>query len=89
MTVKQLLDSLSFDEIAPYIAMRSVGPKIILAFHKQHYDYLRHLVPTDPQLLEQEESHIYHCKDDKGVYLEACSLEGDLGGRQSLQGTCH
>ena len=58
MTIKQLLDSLSFDEIAPYIAKRYKGfqdTESVLASYKQHYDYLRHLVPTDPGQTERME----------------------------------
>ncbi len=45
MTLKQLLDSLSFDEIAPFIDLE--GGKNTLAPFKQHFDYLRHLTPEE------------------------------------------
>lgn len=81
MTVKQLLDSLTFDEIAPYITKRYEGCKdaeSVLASFKQHYDYLRHLVPTDQNLIERKEACISYYKDEDGVYLDAYPLEGDL-----------
>lgn len=49
MTLKQLLDSLTFDEIAPCILNRYKNYDVrgLLALYKQHFDYLRSLVPTD------------------------------------------
>lgn len=83
MTVKQLLDSLSYDEIAPYITKRYEDyedAESVLADYKQHYDYLRHLVPTDPALIENKEVRIsyYDYEDESGVHLDAYPLEGDL-----------
>ena len=81
MTVKQLLDSLSFDEIAPYITKHYQGwedAESVLGNYKQHYDYLRHLVPTDQSLIELKEARISYYKDVDGVYLDAYPLEGDL-----------
>ena len=82
MTVKQLLDSLSFDEIAPYIPKNYEGRKdteSVLASFKQHYDYLRHLVPTDPGQTERMELPIGCYTDEKGTYLDAFwAFEGEL-----------
>ena len=81
MTVKQLLESLSFNEIAPYITKRYKGcenAESILADYKQHYDYLLHLEPTDPHLIERKEARISYYKDEDGVYLDAYPLEGDI-----------
>lgn len=81
MTVKQLLDSLTFDEIAPYITKLYNGyvdAESVLADYKQHYDYLQHLVPTDSALIERKEARISYYKDDKGNHLDAYPLEGDL-----------
>ncbi len=79
MTLKQLLDSLTFDEIAPFINLED--GKNTLAPFKQHFDYLRHLTPMDgvtgevcigywkdPDLEED---------DNKDHSLFAGSLEGD------------
>lgn len=80
MTVKELLDSLLFDEIAPYITKRyerCEDADSVLADYKQHYDYLRHLVPTDPKRIELKEARISYYKDESGIYLDAYPLEGD------------
>ncbi len=45
MTLKQLLDSLTFDGIAPFIDLED-GRNCLAAF-KQHFDYLRHLTPAE------------------------------------------
>lgn len=79
MTLKHLLDSLTFDEIAPFINLED--GKNTLAPFKQHFDYLRHLTPMDgvtgevcvgywkdPDLEED---------DNKERCLFAGSLEGD------------
>lgn len=42
MTYKELLDSVSFDEIVPYIE-KNPGGKGCLALYKIHYDMLCHL----------------------------------------------
>lgn len=79
MTVKQLLDSLSFDEIAPYIVMRYEGRESaenVLVDYKQQFDFLHYLVPTDPEQLKCKAVRVSYCKDDRGVYLGAYPLEG-------------
>ena len=45
MTYKELLDSVSFDEIVPYIE-KYPGGKGCLALYKIHYDMLCHLTPN-------------------------------------------
>ena len=45
MTYKELLDSVSFEEIVPYIE-KYHGEKGCLALYKIHYDMLRHLTPN-------------------------------------------
>ena len=81
MTLKKLLDSLTFDEIAPYILIRNADcydAAGTLALYKLHFDYLRGLVPTNPELLERKESHISLRKDKDKTYLDAFSLEGEI-----------
>ena len=79
MTLKQLLDSLTFDEIAPYILIRykNCGVRGLLALYKQHFDYLRSLVPTDPDLIERKEARISLYKEGENIHLDAFPLEGD------------
>ncbi len=83
MTLKQLLDSLTFDEIAPFIDLED-GRNCLAAF-KQHFDYLRHLTPAegvtgevsvgyweDPELGDDGID-----ENEDGHRLFAESLEGD------------
>lgn len=75
MTLKELLDSLSFDEIAPFIIKHYEhnGTSGALAPYKQHFDYLRNLTPTNPDIIENKEAKISVCKGE----LDAYPLEGD------------
>ena len=79
MTLKQLLDSLTFDEIAPCILNRYKNYDVrgLLALYKQHFDYLRSLVPTDPDLIERKEARISLYKEGEKIHLDAFPLEGD------------
>lgn len=79
MTLKELLDSLTFDEIAPYILdiYKDCDVRGLLAPYKQHFDYLRSLVPTDPNLIERKEARISLYKEEDNVHLDAFPLEGD------------
>ncbi len=80
MTLKQLLDSLTFDEIAPFIDLE--GGRNNLAVFKQHFDYLRHLTPAEG---DAGEVSVGYWKDpdledgegEDGKRLFAGSLEGD------------
>ena len=75
MTLKELLDSLSFDEIAPYLIRHytyDYAPGDLVPY-KLHFDYLRHLTPTNPELIENKKVRI-----SLGKYkLNAYPLEGD------------
>lgn len=46
MTLKQLIDSTPFEEIAPFIKVHDEGRNPLVCY-KQHYDYLRHLAPAE------------------------------------------
>ncbi len=81
MTLKQLLDSLTFDEIAPFIDLE--GGKNTLAPFKQHFDYLRHLTPAEG---DAGEVSVGYWKD-----LDLEDGEGEDGNRlfaESLEGDC-
>lgn len=80
MTLKELLDSLTFDEIAPYILDRykNCDVRELLAPYKQHFDYLRSLAPTDPKLIERKEARVSLYKESEKTHLDAFPLEGDL-----------
>lgn len=75
MTLKELLDSLSFDEIAPYLIRHytyDYAPGDLVPY-KQHFDYLRSLTPTNSKLIENKKARIFLDKDK----LNAYPLEGD------------
>ena len=75
MTLKELLDSLSFDEIAPYLIRHYTCDYTSgdLVPYKQHFDYLRSLTPTRQELIENKIAQI-----SMGKYkLNAYPLEGD------------
>lgn len=75
MTLKELLDSLSFDEIAPFLIRHytyDYAPGDLVPY-KQHFDYLRSLTPTRQELIENKIAQISMGKDK----LKAYPLEGD------------
>ena len=75
MTLKELLDSLSFDEIAPYLIRHytcDYAPGDLVPY-KQHFDYLRSLTPTNRELIENKKVRISLGKHK----LNAYPLEGD------------
>ena len=75
MILKELLDSLSFDEIAPFLIRHytyDYAPGDLVPY-KQHFDYLRSLTPTNLELIENKKVRI-----SLGKYkLNAYALEGD------------
>ena len=75
MTYKELLDSVSFDEIVPFIE-RYHGWDA-LALYKIHYDYLRHLTPKQG---EETTATVRNGEPDESwpdPHLSAFPLEGD------------
>lgn len=75
MTLKELLDSLSFDEIAPFLIRHytyDYAPGDLVPY-KQHFDYLRSLTPTSQELIENKIAQISMGKNQ----LKAYPLEGD------------
>ena len=79
MTYKELLDSVSFDEIVPCI-QNMLDTHNCEALYKIHYDMLRHLTPRQGED-DNKFAEIKYEKDDyEGVesYLDAYPLEGDL-----------
>jgi len=78
MTYKELLDSVSFDEIVPFIK-RYHGWNA-LALYKVHYDYLRHLTPDQG---EETTATVSNGEPDESwsePHLSAFPLEGDYWG---------
>ena len=60
MTLKQLPDSLTFEEIAPFIG--KYDDRNPLAPFKQHFDFLRHLAPDEGSA---GEARIGFCRDEE------------------------
>ena len=63
MTYKELLDSVSFDEIVPYIE-KYPGCKGCLALYKIHYDMLCHLTPN-PEDAYYKTATVSHGEQDE------------------------
>ena len=78
MNFKQLLDSLSFEEIALFVDKYDEGMNPA-ARYKQHFDFLRHLTPTEGVMGEVSVSYW------KDPYLEECEAGNDDGDRSVRQ----
>lgn len=76
MTYKELLDSVSFDEIVPFIE-RYHGWNA-LALYKIHYDYLRHLTPKQGEITTATVSNGDPDENWPEPHLSAFPMEGDL-----------
>ena len=76
MTYKELLDSVSFDEIVPFIE-RYHGWNA-LAWYKVHYDYLRHLTPEQGEITTATVSNGEPDESWPEPHLSAFPMEGDL-----------
>ena len=77
MTYKELLDSVSFDEIVPYIE-KSPGGKGCLALYKIHYDMLCHLTPN-PEDAYYKTATVSHGEQDEDwpePHLKVHPIEG-------------
>ena len=77
MTYKELLDSVSFEEIVPYIE-KYHGEKGCLALYKIHYDMLCHLTPH-PEDAYYKTATVRHAEEEEGwteSYLEVHPIEG-------------
>lgn len=79
MTYKELLDSVSFEEIVPYIE-RYHGKKGCLALYKIHYDMLRHLTPN-PEDSYYKNATVSHGEPDEDwpePHLTVHHIEGQI-----------
>jgi len=77
MTYKELLSSVSFEEIVPYIG-KYHGVKGCLALYKIHYDMLCHLTPH-PEDAYYKTATVRHAEEEEGwteSYLEVHPIEG-------------
>ncbi len=79
MTYKELLDSVSFEEIVPYIE-KYHGSKGCLALYKIHYDMLRHLTPN-PEDSYYKNATVSHGEPDEDwpePHLTVHHIEGQI-----------
>lgn len=79
MTYKELLDSVSFEEIVPYIE-KYHGEKGCLALYKTHYDMLRHLTPN-PEDSYYKNATVSHGEPDEDwpePHLTVHHIEGQI-----------
>ena len=79
MTYKELLDSVSFDEIVPYIE-KYPGGKGCLALYKIHYDMLCHLTPN-PEDAYYKTATVSHGEQDEDwpePHLTVHPIEGQI-----------
>ena len=79
MTYKELLDSVSFDEIVPFIE-KYHGGKGCLVLYKIHYDMLRHLTPN-PKDAYYKSATVSHGEQDEDwpePHLTVHPIEGQI-----------
>lgn len=79
MTYKELLDSVSFEEIVPYIE-KYHGGKGCLVLYKIHYDMLRHLTPN-PEDAYYKTATVSHGEQDEDwpePHLNVHPIEGQI-----------
>ena len=81
MTFKELLDSVSYDEVERQIRIMYNYPETgNLGWYKIHFDMLRLLTPKHDDDANDDVCHITMKKNDygKGFHLDAYPMEGDL-----------
>lgn len=79
MTFYELLHSVTFDEIIPFLEEKNGGP-VSLALYKTHYDMLRLLTPRSGDV-DNKTASITNAKldyDGEEPHLDAYPLEGDV-----------
>ena len=79
MTYKELLDSVSFDEIVPYIS-KYHGDNDCLVLYKIHYDMLQSLTP-DPKKAYYKTATVDYYESEDGEtesYLHVHPIEGQI-----------
>ena len=79
MTYKELLDSVCFEEIVPFIE-KYHGDKGCLALYKIHYDMLCHLIPN-PKDVHYKTATVSHGEQDEDwseTHLRVHPIEGQI-----------
>ena len=79
MTYKELLDSVSFDEIVPYIS-KYHGDNDCLVLYKIHYDMLQSLTPDSKKADYKTATVDYYESEDGETesYLHVYPIEGQI-----------
>lgn len=80
MTFKELLDSVTFDEVAPHICRMYPEMKHSLMWFKIHFDILRQMTPKHHDDANDDVCHITieNMEDGNGCCLNAYPMEGDF-----------
>lgn len=80
MTYKELLNSVNFDEVAPFILKMYPDTKGCLDWYKIHFDMLRHMAPVYHEDANDVVCNITleNWEDGKEPCLAAFPMEGDL-----------
>ena len=79
-SIKELLDSVSFEEIVPYIE-KYHGEKGCIALYKIHYDMLRHLTPNPEDSYYYKNATVSHGEPDEDwpePHLTVHHIEGQI-----------
>lgn len=80
MTFKELLNSVTFEEVAPHIVRMYPDMKNSLGWYKIHFDMLRQMKPKHHDDANDDVCHISlkDWEDGSGVHLDAYPMEGDF-----------
>ena len=80
MTFKELLDSVTFEEVEKQLRIMYPEEKVCMGWYKIHFDMLRQLTPKHDDDANDDVCHITMKKNDygKGFHLDAYPMEGDL-----------
>lgn len=80
MTFKELLNSVRFEDVAPYIVRMDSDAGQNLGWYKIHFDMLRQMIPVFHEDANDKVCHITlkDFEDGTGPHLDAYPMEGDL-----------
>ena len=80
MTFKELLDSVTFEEVEEQLRIMYQEEKACMGWYKIHFDMLRQMTPKHDDDANDDVCHITMQKNDygKGFHLDAYPMESDL-----------
>ena len=80
MTFKELLDSVTFEDVEEQLRIMYPEEKVCMGWYKIHFDMLRQLTPKHDDDANDDVCHITMKKNDfgRGSHLDAYPMEGDL-----------